>query len=277
MLKGVSQASSTEAKDITVGTTTITSGTNGRVLYDNAGVLGEKTVTGTGSVVLATSPALTTPDLGTPTAVVLSAATGLPISTGVSGLGSGVATFMATPTSANLATALTDETGSGSAVFSTSPTLVTPALGVATATSINFGGSTLNIYVTGTFVPTVVSSGGGTPTYALQVGNYTQIGNRVLYNIRVTLATLGTLASGSITVAGLPVSADTSTQHNQVQSAFINGVAVGVTSPAIAQITAGVPTSLVLLKYTTGNVAVLAQSDLTASTDFLLSGQYQTV
>jgi hypothetical protein len=68
---------------------------------------------------------------------VLTNATGLPVSTGVSGLGTGVATFLATPSSANLAAALTDETGTGSAVFATSPTLVTPVLGVATATSIN--------------------------------------------------------------------------------------------------------------------------------------------
>jgi hypothetical protein len=40
-----------------------------------------------------------------------------------------VATFLGTPSSANLAAALTDETGSGAAVFATSPTLVTPALG----------------------------------------------------------------------------------------------------------------------------------------------------
>ena len=47
--------------------------------------------------------------------------------------------------SANLATALTDETGSGSAVFATSPTLVTPVLGTATATSIVVGsGVTIN-------------------------------------------------------------------------------------------------------------------------------------
>ena len=39
-------------------------------------------------------------------------------------------------TSAQLATALSDETGSGANVFATSPTLVTPALGSATATSI---------------------------------------------------------------------------------------------------------------------------------------------
>jgi len=43
-------------------------------------------------------------------------------------------------TSANLAGALTDETGSGSAVFATSPTLVTPALGAATATSLTTSG-----------------------------------------------------------------------------------------------------------------------------------------
>jgi hypothetical protein len=68
---------------------------------------------------------------------VLTNATGLPVSTGVSGLGTGVATFLATPSSANLAAALTDETGTGANVFATSPTLVTPVLGVATATSIN--------------------------------------------------------------------------------------------------------------------------------------------
>jgi hypothetical protein len=67
--------------------------------------------------------------LGTPASATLTNATGLPISTGVSGLGSNVATFLATPSSANLRSAITDETGSGSAVFATSPTLVTPALG----------------------------------------------------------------------------------------------------------------------------------------------------
>lgn len=48
---------------------------------------------------------------------------------GITGLGSGVGTFLATPSSANLATAVTDETGTGALVFATSPTLVTPALG----------------------------------------------------------------------------------------------------------------------------------------------------
>jgi hypothetical protein len=49
--------------------------------------------------------------------------------TGISSLGTGVATFLGTPSSANLRSVITDETGTGSAVFATSPTLVTPVLG----------------------------------------------------------------------------------------------------------------------------------------------------
>ena len=57
--------------------------------------------------------------------------------TGITSLGSGVATWLGTPSSANLAAAVTDETGSGLLVFATSPTLTTPDIGVATATSVN--------------------------------------------------------------------------------------------------------------------------------------------
>lgn len=52
------------ADNVTIGTSTITGGTNGRVLRDDAGVIGEYAITGTaGSVVMSTSPTITTPTI----------------------------------------------------------------------------------------------------------------------------------------------------------------------------------------------------------------------
>lgn len=116
-------------------TTFLSLGTAAQVLQVNAGATAPEWVssTGTGNVVRATSPTFVTPLLGTPTSGTLTNCTGLPIATGVSGLGTGIATFLATPSSANLAAAVTDETGSGSLVFATSPTFVTPLLGTPTS------------------------------------------------------------------------------------------------------------------------------------------------
>lgn len=95
--------------------------------------------TGTGLAVFNNGPTLVAPALGTPASGVLTNATGLPIATGVAGLAAGIAAFLATPSSANLITAVTDETGTGALVFATSPTLVTPNIGAATATSLQRG------------------------------------------------------------------------------------------------------------------------------------------
>lgn len=61
------------------------------------------------------------------------------IANDVSGLGTNVATFLATPSSANLISAVTDETGSGALVFGTSPTIATPVLTLSTTTSTTEG------------------------------------------------------------------------------------------------------------------------------------------
>lgn len=274
--------------NITIGTTTITSGTDTRVLYNNAGVAGEYAISGTGNVAMTTSPSFTTPALGTPSAGVLTSctglpistgvtglgtgvatalavnvgsagafvtfngaggtpssltltnATGLPISTGVSGLGTGVATFLATPSSANLAAAVTDETGSGALVFATSPTLVTPALGTpSSGTLTSCTGLPISSGVSG--LGTGVATFLGTPSSANLAAAVTdETGSGALvFATSPTLVTpaLGTPSSATLTNAtGLPIATGVSGLGTGVATAL--AINVGSTGAFAATSTA---------------------------------------
>jgi hypothetical protein len=92
--------------------------------------------------------------------------------TGITSFGAGVATFLATPSSANLAAAVTDETGSGSLVFATSPTLTNPVLTTATATGITLNdGYTEEVFaVTGT-TPALSPTNGSIQTWTLSANS----------------------------------------------------------------------------------------------------------
>ena len=137
----------------------------GPLLKVAKGGTGVGTSTGSGNNVLSTSPTLVTPILGTPTSATLTNATGLPIATGVSGLGTGVATFLATPSSANLISAVTDETGTGSLVFATSPTLTNPTVTNYVETPYSANSSTaITIALTNGTVQIITLTGNATIT-----------------------------------------------------------------------------------------------------------------
>ena len=139
--------------------------------------------TGSGSLVFATSPTLVTPVLGTPSSGTLTSCTGLPIT----GLASG--------SSANLAGVISDETGSGSLVFATSPTLVTPALGTpASGTLTNCTFPTLNQSTTGSSASCTGNSATVT-TNANLTGDVTSTGNATAIGAGViVLADMSTAA-----------------------------------------------------------------------------------
>lgn len=137
----------------------------------------------------------------------------------------------------------TGATGTGKLVFDTTPTLVTPVLGVATATSINkvavtapassatiavADGKTLS-YDDGTFTATLTGCTTA-PTYTVK---YTKIGNQVTLVVAQSLTIAGTSNAVTKTLTGMPAALYPAATTNFFNSTVDNG---GSSTAAVGQI-----------------------------------------
>lgn len=118
----------------------------------------------------------------------------------ITGLGTGVGTFLATPSSANLRAALTDESGTGVALFGSG------AIGVATGTSLALAGATIGAHalaVTGTVNISGATTSGGLITATLGAtiasGQALKLGNTYVNGVTVPTGSLEiTDAAGNV-------------------------------------------------------------------------------
>ncbi len=176
----------------TAAVRTITGTVNEISVADGDGILGNPTLSLPASMSFAgktiSGGTFNAPNLGTPTAITLTNATGLPVA-GISGLGvgvgsflttpaSGVTTFLNTPSSANLAAAITDETGTGSLVFANAPTLVSPVVGTQSP-SDNSTKAASTAYVDAA----VVAGVAGVASIGTRVGAITLDGGNLASNV----------------------------------------------------------------------------------------------
>ena len=157
-------------------------------------------------------------------------------------LGTGIATFLSTPSSANLATAVTDETGTGTLVFSASPTFTGTVVAANISASGNISGSTLHITGNETIGGTSTIAGRLTANGDVTTTNITASGN-ISSSAGLIGATLTT--SGNGTIGGnLTVNGNTILGDANADTVTIN--AATVTAANLPTYTAGTHNSVLI-------------------------------
>lgn len=208
------------SSSLIVGTTTITGGTNTRVFYNNSGILGEYSISGSGNVAMTTSPVFTTPNIGSATGSIsgnagtaTALATARTIGTITGDATSAGSSFDGSANNSNALTLATVNSNVGSfgsvtqvgtftvnakgLITAAGNTTVTPAVGsitglgtgVATALAINVGSAG---------APVLFNGAGGMPS-SIDLTNGTGLPNSGLVNSSISIAGNSVSLGGSVT------------------------------------------------------------------------------
>jgi len=191
------------------------------------GGTGATTSTGSGAVVLATSPTLVTPALGTPTSGNFSTGTFTfpTFNQNTSGTAAGLSATLAV---ASGGTGVTTSTGTGSVVLSTSPTLVTPALGTPVSGDFSTGTFTFPTFnqntsgtAAGLSATLAISSGGTGATTLAGASIVTYTGTETLSNKTLTNPTVTDYVESVVAIGTVTSSSTIALTNGTVQTATL--------------------------------------------------------
>lgn len=171
--------------------------------------------------------------------------------TGITSLGTGVATWLGTPSSANLAAAVTDETGSGALVFGTAPTI----------SDLTVTGTSGNVF-SGAYTPTQVSTNTNVDSVTFSEAQYLRVGNTVTVSGQIAIDAT-TATTDTIVKMSLPVASNFSATRN------LGGTGASIGTPFVAN-------SLVFLAETTNDcVEIRLRPSVNTSVTYNFSFTYR--
>ena len=132
--------------------------------------------------------------------------------------------------------------------------------------------NTLDDYEEGTFTPTLTFGGGSVGMNPVtQAGNYTKIGNRVLFDAYFSLSVVGS-STGNAVLGGLPFTTANLTGSFRTAAILVDGMTAGVTAPVAAILPSS--TSINLYQLTTGGLVFLNQASFTTTSIIAINGSY---
>lgn len=216
---------------------------SGNTLTIDTAITVDKTTVQTLTNKTLTSPTLTTPVLGTPTSGTLTNCTGLPVSSGISGLGTGVATALAV------------NVGSAGAFITFNGDAGTPSALVGTnisGTGASFTAGKATILATARTIGGTSFDGSGNITVATATGGFTVSGGNL------ALGTNSITMSGSIGVTGTRVTKLWATDVESTNMPTVGGTAIltSLTAPQFTTIELGAASDTTLSRVSAGVIAV---------------------